>query len=386
MRGRVHRRGKGWAFVVDVGIDPVTGKRRQRTKGGFPTRKAAEAAMREVLNSVDEGSYVSRSTLKVGEYLRQWLETMRAQVRESTWYGYRIAVDRLVEQLGEVRLQSLTPLQVETAYAKLRKDGGRYGGPLAPKTVRNCHIVLHRALVDAVRLDLVNRNVAGIARPPTVPRHESVTWTAEELEAFLEHVSDDRLFPAYIVLANTGMRRGKVFGLRWSDLDLDNGRLSVVQTLQCIDAKLVFSTTKTNRSRRTVSLDPVTVDVLRQLRKDQAEERLALGPAYDTSRNLVFAKQDGSPVHPDVFSRVFKKKVAEAGLPELRGPHNLRHTWATLALKAGVHPKVVSDRLGHATIAVTIDTYSHVAPSLDADAANTVAAAIFSKRNQEGRA
>ena len=192
MRGRVHRRGTGWAFVVDVGIDPVTGKRRQRTKGGFPTRKLAEAGMREVLNSVDEGSYVSRSTLKVGEYLRQWLETMRAQVRESTWYGYRIAVDRLVEQLGEVRLQSLTPLQVETAYAKLRKDGGRYGGPLAPKTVRNCHIVLHRALVDAVRLDLVNRNVAGIARPPSVPRHESVTWTAEELEAFLEHVSDDR--------------------------------------------------------------------------------------------------------------------------------------------------------------------------------------------------
>lgn len=143
----------------------------------------------------------------------------------------------------------------------------------------------------------------------------------------------------------------------------------------------MFSTTKTNRSRRTVSLDPVTVDVLRQLRKDQAEERLALGPAYDTSRNLVFAKQGGSPVHPDVFSRVFKKKVAEAGLPMLRGPHNLRHTWATLALKAGVHPKVVSDRLGHATIAVTIDTYRHVAPSLDADAANTVAAAIFSTRN-----
>ena len=139
----------------------------------------------------------------------------------------------------------------------------------------------------------------------------------------------------------------------------------------------MITTTKTNRSRRIVSLDPMTIDVLNGHRARQASERVALGPDWNSSYDLVFCREDGTPLHPDHFTRIFKRHVGEAGLPPLRGPPNLRHTWATLALKAGVHPKVVSDRLGHASIAITIDTYSHVAPSLDADAANTVASAIF---------
>ena len=265
---------------------------------------------------------------------------MRAQVRESTWYGYRIAVDRLVEQLGEVRLQSLTPLQVETAYAKLRKDGGRYGGPLAPKTVRNCHIVLHRGVVDAVRLG-PREPQRRRHRPPAVGASpESVTWTAEELEAFLEHVSDDRLFPAYIVLAPPACVAARCSACAGPTSTSTTVASPSSQTLQCTSTAKLVSTTKTNRSRRTVSLDPVTVDVLKaSSAQDQAEERLALGPAYDTSRNLVFAKQDGSPVHPDVFSRCLQEEGRRSRPARAPGPHNLRHTWATLVTEGRRPPQ-----------------------------------------------
>ena len=381
MRGRVFRReGKKWAFVVDVGVDPSTGRRRQQMKGGFATRAAAEDALRALLTSVDQGSYVSRSNVTLAEFLKDWLGTIKPRLRETTWYSYGIAVERISREIGAVRLQTVTPLQIEKVYATLLDSGGKNKGPLAPKTVRNCHIVLHRALADAERLGLVSRNAAHAAKAPVARRKEMATWTSEELAAFLRSATEDRFYAAYVVLATTGMRRGEVLGLRWSDLDIEGRRLSVAQTLTTINDRVFLGPTKTVRSRRNVALDRDTVAVLRAHRKHQSEDRLALGASWDASHDLVFCEPDGTPLHPDRFTATFKRRVRDSGLPELRGPHSLRHTWATLALKAGVHPKVVSDRLGHATIAVTIDTYSHVTPSLDATAADTVAAQIFGSR------
>ncbi|HMU80091.1 MAG TPA: tyrosine-type recombinase/integrase [Microthrixaceae bacterium] len=377
MRGHVHKRGSTWGYVVDVGRDPATGKRKQRTKGGFRTRAAAEDALTEVLNEIRSGTVVAPSSVTLEEYLTEWLTTVRPQLRETTWASYGVAVQRICWGLGAGKLQALTAVEVERFYARLVNEGGPAGRPLAAKTVRNTHIVLHRALADAERLRLVMRNVAHLARPPAVPHVERATWTADELAAFLEHVSGDRLFAAYVLLATTGMRRGEVFGLRWRDVDLSARRASVTQTVTTVNDKLVLGPTKTNRSRRTISLDPTTVDVLHAHRVVQDQERATAGQAWDPSYDLVLCDGTGRPEHPDRFSRQFQRYVKATDLPPLRGPHNLRHTWATLALRAGVHPKVVSDRLGHATIAVTIDTYSHVAPSLDAEAADTVAADIF---------
>ena len=377
MRGHVHKRGSTWGYVVDVGRDPATGKRKQRTKGGFRTRAAAEDALTEVLNEIRSGTVVAPSSVTLEEYLTEWLTTVRPQLRETTWASYGVAVQRICWGLGAGKLQALTAVEVERFYARLVNEGGPAGRPLAAKTVRNTHIVLHRALADAERLRLVMRNVAHLARPPAVPHVERATWTADELAAFLEHVSGDRLFAAYVLLATTGMRRGEVFGLRWRDVDLSARRASITQTVTTVNDKLVLGPTKTNRSRRTISLDPTTVDVLHALLVVQDQERATAGQAWDPSYDLVLCDGTGRPEHPDRFSRQFQRYVKATDLPPLRGPHNLRHTWATLALRAGVHPKVVSDRLGHATIAVTIDTYSHVAPSLDAEAADTVAADIF---------
>jgi integrase len=197
VRGHVAKRGSRWAYVVDVdvddGVDPVSGKRRQRTKGGFGTEKEADAARRDMPGMVEAGTYVSTTGVTVGEYLAGWIENMRTQVRATTWHGYNSSVKRLTKHIGTVKLQALTPLPVETCYARIQKEGGKRGGPLSPKTVKHVHVVLHRALSDAERLGLVPRNVAHVARSPAVDRREAATWSAEELSAFLHSVEDDRL-------------------------------------------------------------------------------------------------------------------------------------------------------------------------------------------------
>jgi integrase len=367
----VHRRGKSWAYVVDVGRDPATGRRRQQTKGGFRTKRAAEDALSETVGALNDGSYVAPDPQTLGEWIDRWLVTMAPKVRSSTLRDYRAGLGRVKDRLGQVKLQALRPLDVEGLYTSLLEDGHRYGGGLAPKTVRNVHIALRRSLADAERFGLVQRNVAALVTPPAPVRAELQTWDAAEVRTFLASVHDDRNGPAYRLLATTGMRRGEALGLRWSDVDLDAARVTINRSLSVVDSELVWSSPKTSRSRRSVSLDPDTTASLRAQRRRQLEERVAAGDAWDDA-DLVFCDPLGGPLHPDRFTRAFGSAARRAGVKQIR-LHDLRHTWATLALQAGIHPKVVSERLGHATTGITLDLYSHVQPELDASAATTVA-------------
>jgi integrase len=213
-RGSVRRRGSTWTVILDVGRDPATGKRRQRWKGGYKTRKAAEAALRELMAEVDKGTYVARSSVTLADYLTEWLETVRPRLRPTTWNSYRIAVERVAKSLGNTLVQSLTPLDVERFYADLLA-GSDETRQLSPKTVRNTHIVLRKALADAERLGLVPRNPAASAKAPAPSTPEHTTWTASQLATFLRSIAGTRLEAAFVVLATTGMRRGEVLGLRW---------------------------------------------------------------------------------------------------------------------------------------------------------------------------
>lgn len=371
MRGHVHRRSNRWAYVVDVGRDPGTGRRRQRTKGGFPTRKAAEQALAEVIRDLGRGTYVGRDPQTVGEWVERWLPSMASKIRSSTLRDYEHCLARVTERLGHVRLQELRPLDIEELYAALLSDGHRYGGGLSPKTVRNVHIALRRSLADAERFGLVQRNVAALVKAPSPQRKELQTWTPDEVRTFLESVEDDRLSAAYRLLATTGMRRGEVLGLRWPCVDLKAGRLQVNQSLTVVKDEFVWAPPKTARSRRSLSLDGATVTALREHRGRQNKERLALGEAW-VDGDLLFCDEAGRELHPDRFSRAFSSAAKRAGVRPIR-LHDLRHTWATLALQAGIHPKVVSERLGHATTGITLDVYSHVQPEMDAEAASAVA-------------
>lgn len=324
--------------------------------------------------AIANGSSAGGGAQKLGHYLDEWLAAVEPRLRETTAASYRVAVERVRGGLGAVRLGDLAPLAIECFYADLIREGGKRDQGLSPKSVRNTHVALRKALADAERLGLIDRNPAARAKAPRGERTEAPTWTAEQVSRFLESVADDPLYALWVVLATTGVRRGEALGLRWSDIDLERGTLSVAQTITTVGHRIIVSPPKSDRSRRRLGLDADTVRVLRAQHEAQERDRALLGadPAV-----LVFGNEDGGPLHPDSVTNRFQTLMRRSGLPLLRGPHDLRHTWASLALAAGVHPKIVSDRLGHSTISITIDTYSHAIPSLDADAAATVAAQLF---------
>jgi len=417
VRGHIAKKGSRYFVVVDVGYRPAQRctdcarrvwierrpldncpkcggelvereERRQKWHGGFATKREAQRALTGILGRLDAGTYIAPTRRTLGHYLGEWLPGIRHTIRASTWESYERNVrSHVLPRLGHVHLEQLTATALNGLYADLVESGridgkgNRAGkGPgLSPRTVHYIHTILHRALKDAVEDGLVVRNVAASARPPrqgASKRQEMQTWTPQELRAFLAHVADDRLYPVFMLAATTGMRRGEVLGLRWRDLDLAVGRLAIRQTLIAVRHQATFSEPKTGRGRRSVALDPATVATLRAQRVRQAEEKLAIGPHYRDDLDLVFAREEGSPLQPEAVTMVFDRRVATSGLPRIRF-HDLRHTHATLALAAGVHPKVVSERLGHAGIAITLDTYSHAIPAMQEEAAGMVAKLVF---------
>jgi len=378
MRGHVRRRGKLWNVIVDIGYDEG-GRRRQKWYSGFKTKRAAQERLTELLTSLRSGAYVEPSKRTLTVFLREWLDSMRATVRPSTWAAYKMLAEvHIVPAVGMVPLQRLAAGQLNALYADLLENGRRDGkGGLSPRTVAYVHATIRKALAEAVRWQLLTRNVAEQATPPRQQPNGSLrTWSAAELRAFLAHVESDRLYAAYVLAATTGLRRGELLGLRWRDLDLNAGRLAVVQTIVSVNYAVSFSTPKTARGRRSVALDRDTIAILRGHRTRLLEERLSLGLGSPKDDDLVFTGIEGSPLHPGQFSDRFDRLVRTAGLPRIRF-HDLRHTHATLALAAGVHPKVVSERLGHSTVSITLDTYSHAIPAMQEEAAGRVAALVF---------
>jgi integrase len=253
--------------------------------------------------------------------------------------------------------------------------GHATGAGLDPRTVNYVHTIVHRAFKNAVRWGRLARNPADAADPPRSGQKSDgfQSWDAATLRRFLGESSEsgDRLHALWILLAMTGMRRGEALGLRWSDVDLDAGRLRVVQTVIQVRSKVTIGEPKTARGRRPIALDAGTVAVLREHRRRSVEQRVLVGPAFE-DRGLVFHHPDGSCLKPDAVSAAFVRRVRAAGLSRLT-LKGLRHTWATLALERGIHPRVVQERLGHSTIAITLGIYSHVVPTLHDGAAQLVA-------------
>lgn len=365
--------------MLDIGGDE-SGRRQQRTKGGFRTRKECEAALTETLQRLATGNFVEPSRETVATFLTRWLESARASVRPSTLEGYRLLIESYIKpKIGSTPLQRLSPGALNALYSDLLESGRRNRpGGLSPRTVRYCHATLHRSLGDALKWGLLTRNPADAARPPR-QQHSGRplrTWGADELGQFLQHIEGDYYHPPLFLLATTGMRRGEALGLRWADCDFTAGRLSIKQTLLSLKGQILYGTPKTARGRRNVSLDANTVAVLKAHRKRVLEDRMLLGLGAPDAEALVFTAPDGAPVNPESFSDHFARLVKSAGLPVIR-LHDLRHGHASLALAAGVHPKVVSERLGHSSVAFTLDVYSAVIPGLQEEAAEKVAALVF---------
>lgn len=357
-----------YAYWLDLprGAD---GKRRQQSRSGFGTKREAQTALSEALAKTNAGTFTEPSAITVAGYLATWLAGLDR--KPATLEAYRRVVERqLTPQLGTVRLQHLTAPKVKAAYRALQ-DGG-----LSPTTVQLVHQVLSKALSDAVKHQLVGQNVAALVEAPRRSRLEFHTWTAEQVGAFLRHVVDDRLAAMWRLFLTTGMRRGEVAALRWQDVDLERATLAVRQTGNRLKGGVWTVGTPKGRGdaaakSRKLSLDAGTVAALRAHRTRQLEERLAWGSDWQDV-GLVFVREDGSPLNPTTIGHRLTTRAKQGGLPHLR-VHDLRHTYATLALETGVHPKVVSERLGHANIGITLNLYSHVTEGMDRDAADRVA-------------
>jgi integrase len=377
--------GTTWRFVVDVSLPGQ--KRRQVQRRGFSTKKAAQGALTSLLSDMTKNQYVPPSKLTLAEFLEtRWLPWLRGQVRSSTYESYaRNLRLHVIPDLGDVHLQAIDSGALMALYSRLRAHGRmdhRSGTGLSVTSVRYVHTILRSAMQSAVDWDLLQRNPADRAKPPSATaqstRHEAIrAWPRELLARFIRETRTDPLHSAWLLLSTTGVRRGEALGLGWEAVDLERGVISIRRSLVDVTtvatgSEPVYSDPKTARGRRTITLDKGTVEALRQHRARQLQDRLLLGSAWP-DHGLVFVDALGRPLHPDRFARRFRHVVAQLGLPPIR-VHDLRHTWATLALEAGVHPKVVSERLGHANINITLEIYSHVTLAMQTDAADRVAA------------
>jgi len=372
MKGHIYQRAKGsWTIVYDLRRDAVTGKRGQKSQTVRGTKREAERVLRGVLLSVEQGSYVKPNKITLGELLRQWLiEYASMNTTDRTQESYTSIIERhLIPGLGRVSLIELQAQHIQSYYAKKLSDGRADGkGGLSARSVVYHHRILSKALDYAVKMGLVVRNMGKVVEPPRVARVTMQTLSPEEVGRFLDVARDTDYYVYFATLLYTGLRRGELLALRWRNLDLGNGTLSVVETAYRLGSgEYRIKEPKTPQSRRSVILPPSLVELFRVYRFDQELLRIQLGISLNAD-DFVFIRPDGSPINPNAVTLAFRRIIKRAGLKDVR-IHDLRHTHASLMLKAGIHPKVVSERLGHANIGITLDLYSHVLPGLQEAAA-----------------
>jgi integrase len=372
----VMRRGETWSFVVWV--RGREGVRRQVWRGGYRLKRDAVAAERRFLVEFEDRAREPKppSGPTVQEFLEDWLVQSSPTRRPTTSCSYERCIrDYVLPHLGDVILTELGPEHVRNWEAELLCTPRRFrDGALSPTTVGYCHRLLRRALQDALRWGIVDRNPCDAVVPPRRAETEMRIWTPAEVQRFLAFVADDPLCAMWRLFVVTGMRRGEVAGLRWIDVDLEAGRIAVQHTRVLVYDRPEVSRPKTPRSRRVLALDAGTVDALRRHRQRQDAERARLAEIWIES-GYVFVREDGAPLDPDRISHLFSLIVAATGLTKVR-LHDLRHTAASLAMASGVHPKVVSERLGHASVAFTPDVYSHLVPGMQEDAAVQIASLV----------
>jgi integrase len=370
-RGSVKRSGSGWMFVVELSPDPITKQRRQLKRRGFRTKQLAIAAMDEALEQARTGTLVKPKRTTLEAFLTEtWLPAMKHRVRPTTHDNYRRCVKKhIVPVLGAVELQQLDETSVE------RWLTGLADVELAAKSIRNVHGVLSKALEDAKRLRLVARNAAARADLPRVPQRAPRVWTTAQLHQFLDGTAEDRWAPMWRLFAMTGMRRGEVLGLRWSDVDLKAGTLTVTTQRTIAGGSIVEGPPKSRSGARTIAIDSATVDALKAWRRQQKADQLLMGAGWLDTGGLVFTWPDGSPPWPQAVTGWFQGQAGDLGLPRI-GLHGLRHTSATWHIASGRSPKLVAQRLGHSHVNVTLHLYSHVLPGEDRTAAEAMAAAV----------
>ena len=368
-RGQIVSKGFGFLVRVYVGRD-ATGKRSYQNQRVTGTKKDAEKVLTAMLRKLDIGELLYEpSRLSVKEYLEHWLDTAaKSKLTARTLKDYRGPLTRYVyKAVGSKKLFKLSPVDIQAIYTKMLAAKDKGGLALTPRTVIYTHRVLSSALKQAVKWRMLTQNVCQYVDLPKRQKTEMVALSETEVGRFLVAAQGSRHRVLFTVMLGTGLRPGEALALMWKDFDPVGHTVTVQRALEVINGKVTFKTPKTAHSRRTIKLPDNLVRLLL--------EHKALLP-FDS--DLIFPSLDDTPLEiGNVSKRYFKPLLADAGLPDTVRFYDLRHTHATLLLKAGVHPKIVSERLGHSSITLTLDTYSHVLPGMQDEAANKLDAMLF---------
>jgi integrase len=379
IRKRVYKSGTTWQIVIEHGLDE-NGNRKRTYKSTNGTKKEAEKEMQQLLNELEGGTFIEESKMTVATYLRSWLKTyVEPNLSPTTIDGYKSNVENyIIPNIGTIPLQKLSPMHLQDMYLKLSKNGRLDGkGGLSPTTIRAIHRTLGKALDQALRMQQVKRNVSSLVTIPKVKRYDAEIYDENEIINLLTAAKGTDMEVPITIGATLGLRRGEILGLKWSDINLIEGKMTISNNLVSTSSGAVFTTPKTDKSCRILELSEGVITLLKKHRLSQKENKIKLGSAYKDN-DLVCCYPDGSWYEPKNFSKKFAWFLKKHGLRHIR-LHDLRHSNATLMLTYGIPAKVASQRLGHSSINITLDLYSHVTSNMQKEVAEKIENGIFNK-------
>ncbi len=373
MIGQINKRGDSWTVRIFLGRD-TNGKRKYFNKTIHGTKKDAQKYLTAKLREKDLGVFIEPASIGLGEYLDKWLEEIaKPRLRKSTFSSYEAVLKNYVKaNLGTKRLSDIQAYEVQKLYNDLIKQG------LSSRTVRYAHVVFSSAMKQAIKWKMIAQNPCELCELPRLEKNEMKYLSPEETTKFLDVAKDTKHFVVFLLVIESGMRPEEYLALQWKDIDFEQKALSVRRAIvwNRKGGGFNFTEPKTKKSRRSIPISNSVINALKTHRRKQLEEKLKLGAAYQ-NLDLVFASEVGTPIQPkNLLDRHFRPLLIKAELPSLR-LYDLRHTTATLLLSAGENPKVVSERLGHASIVLTLDTYSHVLPTMQESATNKLEKMMF---------
>jgi integrase len=380
MKGHIRERSPGhWAIVIDI-RDPASGKRKRRWHSFKGTKREAQVECARLITEREGGAYIDPTRVTVAAFLHRWLGHMATQVSPRSHENYGAVINtNIVPLIGNVVLSKLRPDAIAAMYTTALATGRRTGGGLSPRSVCMMHRVLAAALKQAVKWQLLAQNPCDAVSPPRVERKQMKVLDADGTAAIIEAARPKALFMPILLGALCGLRRGELAALRWRNIDLDAGQISVVASLEQTNSGVRFKPPKSGRAR-TVALPSLAIEELRRHRVKQAEELLRIGIRLSEETHVCL-QPNYEPWAPRNLSSAFIKFIKASGLRRVR-LHDLRHSHATHLLMANVHPKIVQERLGHANIATTMDLYTHVMPGMQDEAASRVDAALRAAINK----
>lgn len=369
MKGYVRKRGSKWSYTVDIGRDPVTNKRKQKTKSGFATEKEAQKALNEIIYELNKGIWIAPQKITVKDFALEWLSNYQHRIRTTTADQYRTKIEKwVIPLLGNFKVQDLKPIHAQRFTNQLLEN-------MNENSAHKTYAITKLMLNHAVSLEIINKNPFANLSLVREQKRKVVTWSFDDLDHFLKITKKYDMFyyRMFATAAYTGLRKGELLALTKEQIDFEQKYITVAKSLFETREGVQLGELKTPSSYRKVAIDDFLINILKEQIAKNNEMKLKLGKEY-IDNDIVFCHEDGMFYRPTSINRIFSRFIDKSGVSKIRF-HDLRHTHATLLLELGVNPKVVADRLGHSSVKITLDTYSHVSLDLQKDVAE-----VFSKR------